>query len=191
MVRVRGGISRVLIALVALALGACSQPLTPSAPPAGTVPPARFADLQPMVGRFILTIALDGNCSAFPPLAQVRSYRATLEDRGWHYLVVSVLGGGFAEPVQIGDLMTGELSLRIPTEPQLRWNQFEGDVDGREPLGDAGTLSLSGSGPALRTPSGFLATVTGTAFLTRDGRVSARCVGEHRFVFDSIVGNVR
>ena len=98
-----------------------------------------------MAGTYALTIDLDDACSTFPPLARHRVYSATLEDRGWHFLVVGVVGGGFSEQTQIGDLFSGELSPVYKADPRLRWNTFDLGCDVKEQLADS-TRSVSVEG---------------------------------------------
>jgi hypothetical protein len=172
------------IVMLSGAISACSTQSTPTAPSAPVTPAVQFADLKAMVGTYTLAIELDESCVELPALARRRTYRATLEDRGWHFLVVGIAGGGFSEPTQIGDLFSGELSLQRPSEPELRWNSFDIGCDIAEPLGDVGALAVCGRGPVTRTPSGLTATVTGHASVLRTGATGPWCKGMHIFAFE-------
>ena len=166
--------------LLALALPACSTPTTPT-PPA---PPARFPDLKAMTGTYTLTVDLDDSCSAMPAAARHRVYRATLEDRGWHYLVVSIVGGGFSEPTQLGDLFSGELGAVQRYDPRLKWNNFDWFCDVTEPLADGAALAVCGEGPIARSESVLSGALKGYAFISRGNAVVARCEGVHQFSFE-------
>jgi len=165
-------------------IAACSTQSTPTAPSIPVAPRAQFTDLKAMAGTYTLTIDLDASCTEFPTVARLRTYRAMLEDRGWHYLVVEVAGGGFSEPTQIGDLFSGELSLLQPTNPALKWNSFDIGCEVAEPLGDVGALAVCGFGPVTRTPSGLVVAVTGNASILRTGAIGPWCKGVHRFAFE-------
>jgi hypothetical protein len=173
----------VMVAALPGVLFGCSTQSTPTAPNAPAAPTVRFSDLKTMAGTYMLTIDLDETCSSLPAVAQQRRYRAVLEDRGWHFLVVSVIGGGFPEPVQLGDLFSGELSPLRPTEPELQWNSFDLGCDVGEPLGDIGAFTVCGRGPVTKTASGLAAKLSGHAAILRTGSTGPRCMGIHRFVF--------
>lgn len=168
----------VTTALLAVIVSACSTPSTPTQPSAA--PRDRFPDLKAMAGTYTLTIDLDKNCSAFPATARHRVYQATLEDRGWHYLVVGIVGGGFAEPIQVGDLFSGELSPFQGYDPQIKWNDFEV----REPLSDGSELAVCGWGPIARSASALSGAVKGYAFISRGTAIVTRCEGVHQFSFE-------
>ena len=173
------------IVLIPALIGAasCSDPSTlTGSTPAG--PTVQFGDLKAMAGIYTLTIELDDSCHELPSLAWRRSYRAALEDRGWHFLVVRIDGGGFSAPIEIGDLFSGELSPLRSTQPELRWNSFDIGCDVAEPLGEFGALAVCGVGPVTRTPARLTATLTGHASVLRPGVVGGFCKGEHRFVFE-------
>jgi hypothetical protein len=150
--------------LLAVAPPACSNPPAPTPPS----PPVRFPDLKMMAGTCTLTIDLDDGCSAMPEAAGRRIYRATLEDRGWHYLVVSIVGGGFSEAPQVGDLFSGELGAVQRYDRRLQWNSFDLTCDVREPLVDGGELAVCGEGPIARSESVLSAAVKGYAFVSRE-----------------------
>ena len=137
-----------------------------------------------MAGSYTLTIDLDERCAALPAAARHRVYRATLEDRGWHFLVVSIVGGGFAEVTQVGDLFSGELGAVQRYDPRLKWNSFDLSCDVSEPLGDGVDLRVCGEGPVQRDESTLSGAVTGQAFVSRGSAVAARCEGVHRFSFE-------
>ena len=174
--------SRLLtIVMLAIALPACSTPTTPTQPTAGA--PDRFPDLKAMTGTYTLTIDLDESCSAMPAAARHRVYRATLEDRGWHYLVVILEGGGFTEPTPLGDLFSGQLGT-VPFDPRLKWNNFDLFCDVREPFADGGELAVCGEGPIARGESALSGAVKGYAFISRGNAVVTRCEGVHQFSFE-------
>jgi hypothetical protein len=161
--------------------GSGSPPTTPTAP-------EPYADLKALVGAYTLTIETDQRCSQFPSAARRRSYRATFEDRGWHFLLVNVAGGGFAEETMLGNLFsagfgTGQLTLQ--------WNA--GDVvDCRtsEPLDGGRSLALCGFGPLAQTPAGLRGTISGSAAVSVGGGAASYCSGEHLFSFERESGNV-
>lgn len=167
--------------LLALALPACSTPTAPT----HTSPPVRFPDLKAMTGTYTLTIDLDDGCSTMPAAARHRVYRATLEDRGWHYLVVSIVGGGFTEATELGNLFSGELGAVQRYDPRLKWNSFDlfcGDVT--EPLADGSELAVCGEGPIARSESALSGALKGYAFISRGNAVVARCEGVYQFSFE-------
>jgi hypothetical protein len=183
--------SRILTTvLLALALPACSNPTYPSAP-TQTTPPARFPDLKEMAGTYTLTIDLDEGCNAMPAAARHRVYQARLEDRGWHFLVVSIAGGGFSETTQLGDLFSGELGAVQRYDPRLKWNSFDIGCDVREPLADGGELAVCGDGPIARSEGMLSGAVKGYAFIARGNAVVARCEGVHQFSFEPLAMRVR
>jgi hypothetical protein len=172
-----------LVVLLALTMSGCSSPAsTPTQP---TPAAARFPDLAAMAGTYTLTIDLDpARCSAMPANARHRVYRVTLEDRGWHYLVVSVAGGGFVEATQIGDLFSGDLNAFQHYDPQLRWNDFDLSEGVKEPLSDGAELWVSGYGPVAQSSALLSGAVQGYASITRGSAMVARCDGVHRFWFE-------
>ena len=174
----------VIVATMVLALG-CSSCSTPSTPTQPTVdPPVRFPDLKAMAGTYTLTIDLEDACGTLPELARHHVYSATLEDRGWHFLVVGVVGGGFSELTQLGDLFSGELSPVQKFDPRLKWNVFELGCEVKEPLADSTEFALCGDGPLKQSGSSLSGALNGTAVLFRGATGIARCQGEHRFVFE-------
>ena len=137
-----------------------------------------------MAGTYTLTIDLDESCSAMPAAARHRVYQAILEDRGWHFLVVSIAGGGFVEPRQVGDLFSGDLNPALHYDPRLKWNNFDLNCDVREPLAGGGELAVCGEGPIARSSALLSGAVKGYAYVSREGTVVARCEGVHRFWFE-------
>lgn len=173
-----------ILAIMVLALG-CSSCSTPSTPTQPTVDPSvRFPDLKAIAGTYTLTIDLDDACSTLPAAARHRVYSARLEDRGWHFLVVGVVGGGFSELTELGDLFSGELSPVQEVDPRLRWNVFDLSCDVKEPLADSTELALCGEGPIRQSGSSLSGALNGMAVLFRGATGLARCQGEHRFVFE-------
>ena len=93
---------RLFIAIsLSMSMWACGggSPTTPTAAPS----PAPASPFAVVTGNYELTIEIDDKCAQIPPTLRVRRYNATLEDRGWHFLPVNVVGGGFATPVLMAD----------------------------------------------------------------------------------------
>jgi hypothetical protein len=137
-----------------------------------------------MTGAYTLTIDLDDGCSAMPAAARHRVYRATLEDRGWHYLVVSIVGGGFTQAKELGNLFSGELGAVQRYDPRLKWNSFDFCGDVTEPLADGSELAVCGEGPVARSELALSGALKGYAFISRGNAVVARCEGVHQFSFE-------
>ena len=173
-----------MILFLALGLSACSEGTTPSSPSTFTMQAVRFSDLKALVGTYTLTVELDDSCRDFPVVAQHRTYLAELEDRGWHYLLVGLRGGGYSEATQLGELFSGELSPGRSSEPQLKWNNVDTGCDITEPLETSGSLAVCGQGSAVRIESGLDAAISGSAYFFRGGAVVAHCTGAHRFLFE-------
>ena len=172
---------RWLVVVLAFMSG-CSSPSTLTQP---TAVAPRFPDLAVMAGTYTLTVDLDpGTCSAMPANARHRVYRVTLEDRGWHFLVVKVAGGGFAEATEIGDLLSGDLNSFQHYDPQLRWNGLDLSEGVKEPLSDGTELWLSGHGPIAQSSALLSGALKGYAYVSRGNTVLARCEGVHRFWFE-------
>ena len=136
------------------------------------------------MGTYTLTVELDDSCRDFPVAARHRTYRAEFEDRGWHYLLVGLRGGGYSEATQLGELFSGELSLGQSSEPQLKWNNVDTGCEIAEPLGNSGSLAVCGQGLTLRSESGLDVAISGSALFFRGGEVVAQCMGAHRFLFE-------
>ena len=175
---------RLMILALVLGVSACSEPTTPSSPSAPTTQAVQFADLKLLAGAYTLTVELDDSCRDFPVAAQSRTYRAELEDRGWHYLPIALRGSGYSEATHLGELFSGELFLGGSSEPQLKWNNVDVGCDIAEPLGNSESLAICGQGPALRSASGVEAAIRGDALLFRDRTVVAHCTGSHRLSFE-------
>ena len=154
-----------------------------------TIPAVQFSDLKALVGTYTLTVELDDSCRDFPVGARHRTYRAELEDRGWHYLLVGLRGGGYSGATHLGELFSSELSLGRSSGPQLKWNIVDTGCDIAEPLGNSGSLAVCGQGPALRSESGLDAAISGSALFFRGGAVVAQCMGAHRFRFEHTHSN--
>src|SRR5688500_9288716 len=169
-------------AMLALTCVSCATPVTPTAPTAAET--VRFPDLKAMAGTYTLTVDLDESCTAMPAAARRRTYRATLDDRGWHYLVVSIAGGGFPEPTVVADLFSGQLSPLQRYDPRLKWNNFDLFCDVKEPLGGGAEFAVCGEGPVAQSELALAGAVTGYAFISRGGAVVARCEGVHHFSFE-------
>jgi hypothetical protein len=99
---------RITTLLLGLVLASCATPTAPTQQSAA--PAVCFPDLKEMAGTYTLTIDLDESCTAMPAAARRRVYHATLEDRGWHFLVVNIDGGG-RNPSTIWGALKGCLHL--------------------------------------------------------------------------------
>jgi hypothetical protein len=162
--------------LFGVLLGCSSSPVAPSPPPAGSPFAKTFA---PLVGYHGLTIEIDERCAAFPPSLRVRHYDTVVENPGYHYLHVRVVGGGFSEPVIIAELWVGTEQIRWPSH--LKWNQFE-DATYPERLTGSTQLYLSGSGEATVAESTISGLIHGTASI-KGSVPEVSCTGSHRFTF--------
>jgi hypothetical protein len=153
-----------------------TQPITPGST-------SQFADLEPLTGTFTLTIELDDTCVRLPQSTRRRTYSATAVDRGWHFVPISVVGGGFGAEQLLGEVFTGQLSTLRSAEPQLRWNGGGSECTVAEPLDDVRSLAVCGEGPATSTSSGFASMLTGVALVSSNGAVVDSCTGQHKFSF--------
>jgi hypothetical protein len=177
-VEVRGTLRRLTTiahGLVLATLFGCHT--TPTAPTAAPSPPPA-SPFAVVTGHYELTIEIDDTCTHIPPTLRVRRYDATLEDRGWHYLPVKVVGGGFAEPTLMADLWPPSPDGRW----RLNWNSFDvGGCDYPEPLTESTALYVCADG-AVTLSDSMLAGMPGSAFVEGSG-AEVRCAGSHRFTF--------
>src|SRR5206468_685842 len=137
--------------------------------------PTLYADIKTLVGGYTLTIELDPACAGFPGDAYHRTYQANLDDIGFHYLEISVTGGGFREKTVMGELFSGQL--------RLKWNEFDGETI-HESLDANHSLEISADGPVSTSSSALTALAEGYAYLFTNGVVSVQCRGRHRFSFE-------
>lgn len=174
-----------LVVAGALAVAGCSSPVTPTQPTPVAPVPARFPDLVEMAGMYTLTIDVDDSCSAIPAAARHHVYRAVLEDRGWHFLILHVVGGGFAEPTQMGDVFSGQLNPFHSVDPQLRWNVEDIGVEGKaEPLTGGRKLVMTANGPIGRSASTLYGALAGNAYIAAGNTTVAHCQGTVHFLFE-------
>ena len=136
---------RLFIAIsLSMSMWACGggSPTTPTAAPS----PAPASPFAVVTGNYELTIEIDDKCAQIPPTLRVRRYHATLEDRGWHFLPVNVVGGGFATPVLMADLWPPSPDGRW----RLAWNSF--DVGGATILSRCQNRQNSMCAPTAPSP---------------------------------------
>jgi hypothetical protein len=162
----------VFASLVSVVIGtlplACSG--SPAAPSASI--PLRAADF---VGDYKLTVQIDAGCVGFES-RRVWAYRAILEDRG--YVSMHVLGGAFAEPVEIGQLY-------LQNNAQFRFVfNIHDELFERPP--ESPELLLYGGGDATGTGSDISGVIRGSASLT--GRAGNPCTGSHSFALARVAG---
>ncbi len=155
---------------------ACSR--SPTAPPPAPSKPSQFADVAR--GSYALTVDIDESCAGFPTALRQRRYDVVVEDPGWHFLLVRVLGNGFSMAPVIGELWVRDESRGFRWPTRLRWN--ESDESYPETLTDARQLHLSGSGEMAIAESSISGTLEGTAVVRGSG-AEIRCSGSHRFSF--------
>jgi hypothetical protein len=101
-----------------------------------------------------------------------------------HYAILFVAGGGFREPVAIGEFFP----VFPPSDFQFRfeWDSF--DVIGceyPEPLPDSSELYFCGEGTVTLSDSIISGTLQGNASIYKDGGHADRriCFGSHRVTF--------
>src|SRR5262245_15632889 len=152
---------------------------SPAMPSAAAPPPSPFATLAR--GYYTLTVDIDDSCNAFPTSLKQRRYDVVIEDPGWHFLLVRVVGSGFSMSPTIGELWVRDdpRGFRWPT--RLRWNEFE-DEAYPEILPDSRQLLLSADGEMAIAESIISGTLAGTAVIRGSGS-NVRCSGAHRFTF--------
>jgi len=162
---------------LSMSMWACGggSPTTPTAAP--SPPPA--SPFAVVTGNYDLTIEIDDKCTQIPPTLRVRRYVATLEDRGWHFLPVNVVGGGFVKPTLMADLWPPSPDGRW----RLEWNSFDiGGCDYPEPLTESTELYVCADGAVTLSDSMLSGAMPGSAFVKGTGS-EVRCTGSHRFTF--------
>lgn len=169
----------VLVLLLAALLGCDAPPTAPS-----SLPPPPHSPFVKLVGDYALTIELDETCAGFHQALRVRAYDAKVVDpsSSHHYAILLVVGGGFSEPLDIGEFFP----FFPPSDSQFRfeWNSFDvGGFDYAEPLPDSSDLYLSLGGPVRLIESTISGTLQGGAFVLKDGIRVANCGGSHRVTF--------
>jgi hypothetical protein len=165
------------VVLVVAPLVACSR--SPSAPAPAASQSSPFTDLAK--GYYTLTVDLDDACTTLPASLRSRRYDVLIEDPGWHFLLVRIVGNGFSSSPIIGDLWVRDESRNFRWPTLLRWNELDGESH-PEVLGDSRRFYISGNGEMTVTKSTISGDIVGTALL-RDGGSEIRCSGSHRFTF--------
>ena len=164
----------------ALMVGCGDGPTEPArtiTPPPISNPPAQ----EQLAGAYDLTLNVSEQCTAIPESARTRNYRATLDQSRYAYSGVRLDGGGFANPVTIGDMWPGQNG-----EVTLTWNYFDLDFCGDvypEPLPDGSTLIVCGSGVGLREGSTISGMLNAKVWIEEGGRRGPVCLAGHRFTF--------
>ena len=158
-------------------LVACSA--SPTAPSPAPSQSSAFASLPR--GYYALEVEFDESCVGFPTSLRQRHYDVVIEDPGWHYLRVRVIGGGFSMSPVIGELWVRDDARGFRWPTRLKWNEGEGDTY-EEVLTDSRHLHISGSGEMVIAESTISGALAGTASLRASGSV-IRCSGSHRFTF--------
>jgi hypothetical protein len=156
---------------------ACSR--SPTAPSPAPSQPSPFATLAK--GYYALEVEIDEGCTGFPIALRRRRYDAVIEDPGWHFLLVRVLGDGFRMSPVIGELWVRDESRGFRWPTRLRWNEFEGESY-PETLTDARQLYVSGNGEMTIAESTISGAIVGIAAVRGSGP-EIRCSGSHRFTF--------
>lgn len=158
-------------------LFACSP--SPTAPSPAPSQPSPFATLAR--GYYALAVDIDESCIGFPTSLRQRRYDIVIEDPGWHFLLVRVLGSGFSMSPVIGELWVRDESRGFRWPTRLSWNQGEDEIY-PETLTDSRRLYLSGSGEMAIAESSISGALVGTAVIRGSGS-EIRCSGSHRFTF--------
>lgn len=172
----RRGVTAIGAALLPTLLACSSSPTAPSPAPSQ---PSPFASLPR--GYYALEVEFDESCAGFPTSLRQRNYDVVIEDPGWHFLLVRVIGGGFTMSPVIGELWVRDESRGFRWPTRLRWNEGEGDAY-EEMLADSRHLHISGSGEMAIAESSISGALVGAASIRGSGSV-IRCSGSHRFTF--------
>lgn len=172
---------------LAALLGCNTSPTTPS-----SLPPPPASPFAKFMGYYTLTFEIDEKCAEFPQSLRVRVYETVLEDPGWHFVPVLVLGGGFSKPRIMGSLFPDRV-LNMPQDNSRFVFTWNADYEYPEPVTGSTQLNFSGSGPAtldeqsraaLLHQSTLSGTILGDAFVMTGGVPGIRrCAGSHRFTF--------
>jgi hypothetical protein len=172
----RRGIVAIAAPLLPVLLACSTSPTTPSPPPPQ---PSPFASLPR--GYYALEVEFDESCAGFPTSLRQRRYDVVIEDPGWHFLLVRVIGSGFSTAPVIGELWVRDESRGFRWPTRLRWNEGEGDAY-EETLTDSRHLHISGSGEMAIAESSISGALAGAVTIRGSGAV-VRCTGSHRFTF--------
>jgi hypothetical protein len=130
------------------------------------------------VGNYRLTIEIDEKCTEIPQTLRVRAYDVAVEDKGWHFIPVRIVGEGFG-------YLGGELWPPSPDgRYRFEWNNFDvGGCDYPEPIGST-QFYVCGDGFGTLSESTISGVIHGGAFFEGSGpRVYCRLPGgaSHRF----------
>ncbi len=152
------------------------------AAPTPASPTASPVAVPALAGPYTVTVLADSACVDLPDAAKKRTYQATVESTPYEYFAISIVGGGFTQPVVVGELWYRANGLD--------WNNFDiGGCDGyKEPLGPSTALMICGDGPALLGDSTITARVSGKIWVEEmvNGTVqqTSLCTGSHQFTFE-------
>jgi hypothetical protein len=153
-----------LVAL--LVVGCAGGPDTPTA-----VPTTADSRATLLAGDYALTITLDEHCTQIP--TQTWSYRATLWNLG-RYLGVSVIGPGFTERTDVGQMYTyDDFTTRVI------WNFNDPEFNYPDPRIVGPRLLLYGASETKIRNGVVSGTIVGTVSTTLD--FNGQCYGTHRF----------
>lgn len=149
---------------------------TPASPTPAPLP------VPDLAGTYTVTIVADSACVDLPDAVKKRTYQATLESTPYEYFAISIVGGGFTQPVVVGELWYRTNSLD--------WNNF--DIEGcdgqKEPLGPSSTLMICGTAVTQAVASAITASVSGKIFVEEivNGipEQTSVCTGHHQFTFE-------
>jgi hypothetical protein len=175
----------VLFTVCVLAVGCGDRAMGPTVPTPQPPPPPQSA-IAELAGLYTLTVTLGEQCSALPETVRRRTYQANLVATPYAYLAISLVGGGFTEPVVTGDLWpapNGQITID--------WNNFDiGGCDGYpEPLSDGTALMVCGGGSGTANESTITFDVAGQVFVDSPGRRERVCSGLYQFTFSRSAGS--
>lgn len=143
--------------------GCAADSASPSA-----VPSTAFSLAASLTGNYTLVVRVDDRC----PQIVVREwvYRAALAGGSGNYLSVSVIGGGYSEMTNVGQMYTFSDSTA-----RFVWTFGSDEFDG--PIA-ATRLSLYGSSDTIIRNGAMSGTISGYASTTDDYHA---CYGAHQF----------
>jgi hypothetical protein len=127
-----------------------------------------------------LTLNISDQCIGIPAATRRRAYKANLELSSFGYLGVRIGGGGYAQPVVIGDLQAGQQNEVI-----LSWNDFDfGCYDVYpEQLDASSRLTVCGRGSGTRDGSTIAGALNASVWIDEAGVRGSVCHGSHEFSF--------
>jgi hypothetical protein len=168
-----------------LIVGAACESRSPFRLPEAPTPASPTSSLLPvpqLAGTYTVTILADSACVDLPNAAKKRTYQATLESTPYEYFGISIVGGGFTQPVVVGELWYRTNGLN--------WNNFDiGGCDGqKEPLGPSSALMICGDAKAEVVASTITAKVSGKIWVEElvngNPQQTSVCTGLHQFTFE-------